>query len=419
MSGNQISEREPMNPEGKSSEDNGIGLKKELGLVHGVAIIVGIIVGSGIFVSPRGVLQEAGSVGMALVVWVACGIISMLGALCYAELGTAIPKSGGDYAYIYEAFGPLPAFLFLWVALLITMPTSNAIAALTFANYILEPFFPNCNPPPNGVRLIAAVVICLLLFVNCYNVKLAARVQDVFTFAKIIALVLIIIAGLVHIGMGNIHNFQNAFKGTTTEPGYIALAFYSGIFSYAGWNYLNFVTEELQDPYKNLPRAIYISLPVVTLVYFMANVAYFGVLSPQEVLLSNAVAVTFGKKILGVMAWIMPVSVALSTFGGLNGNIFASSRLFFVGAREGHLPAFLAMVNISHFTPMSSLMFLGVLSLAYLSTVQVYTLINYAAFSEALFVMFSVAGLIWLRQKQPHLKRPIKEEPRLSLRNCL
>ncbi|XP_076373371.1 large neutral amino acids transporter small subunit 2-like isoform X2 [Tachypleus tridentatus] len=366
MSGNQISEREPMNPEGKSSEDNGIGLKKELGLVHGVAIIVGIIVGSGIFVSPRGVLQEAGSVGMALVVWVACGIISMLGALCYAELGTAIPKSGGDYAYIYEAFGPLPAFLFLWVALLITMPTSNAIAALTFANYILEPFFPNCNPPPNGVRLIAAVVIC------------------------------------------NIHNFQNAFKGTTTEPGYIALAFYSGIFSYAGWNYLNFVTEELQDPYKNLPRAIYISLPVVTLVYFMANVAYFGVLSPQEVLLSNAVAVTFGKKILGVMAWIMPVSVALSTFGGLNGNIFASSRLFFVGAREGHLPAFLAMVNISHFTPMSSLMFLGVLSLAYLSTVQVYTLINYAAFSEALFVMFSVAGLIWLRQKQPHLKRPIK-----------
>ncbi|XP_013785942.1 large neutral amino acids transporter small subunit 2-like [Limulus polyphemus] len=410
MSSNQVAEREPMNPEGKKNEENGngIGLKKELGLVHGVAIIVGIIVGSGIFVSPRGVLQEAGSVGMALVVWIACGIISMLGALCYAELGTAIPKSGGDYAYIYEAFGPLPAFLFLWVALLITMPVSNAIAALTFANYILEPFFPDCTPPPNGVRLIAAVVICLLLFVNCYNVKWAARVQDVFTFAKIIALVLIIVAGLVHIGMGNTNNFQNAFEGTTTEPGYIALAFYSGIFSYAGWNYLNFVTEELRDPYKNLPRAIYISLPVVTVVYFMANVAYFAVLSPQEVLSSNAVAVTFGKKILGVMAWIMPVSVALSTFGGLNGNIFASSRLFFVGAREGHLPAFLAMVNIYHFTPMSSLMFLGALSLAYLSTIQVYTLINYAAFSEALFVMFSVAGLIWLRQKQPYLKRPIK-----------
>ncbi|XP_022255693.1 putative L-type amino acid transporter 1-like protein MLAS [Limulus polyphemus] len=163
MSVNQIPEKEPMNPEGKKNGEkslNNVELKKELGLLNGIAIIVGIIVGSGIFVSPRGVLQEAGSVGMALVVWIACGLISMLGALCYAELGTSIPKSGGDYAYIYEAFGPLPAFLFLWVALLIIMPTGNAIAALTFANYILEPFFPGCTPPPNGVRLIAAVVIC-------------------------------------------------------------------------------------------------------------------------------------------------------------------------------------------------------------------------------------------------------------------
>ncbi|XP_022246073.1 large neutral amino acids transporter small subunit 2-like isoform X3 [Limulus polyphemus] len=303
---------------------------------------------------------------MSLVVWLSCGLLSILGALCYAELGTTIPKSGGNYVYIYEAFGPLPAFLFLWVALLIIMPAGNAVTALTFANYILEPFFPDCNPSPNGVRLIAAVVIC------------------------------------------NTHNFQNAFEGTTTEPGYIALAFYSGIFSYSGWNYLNFVTEELQDPYKNLPRAIYISLPLVTIVYVMTNVAYFAVLSPHEILSSNAVAVTFGERMLGVMAWVMPVSVALSTFGGLNGGIFASSRLFFVGAREGHLPAFLAMINTSYFTPMSSLLFLGILTLAYLSTVQVYTLINYAAFSEALFVMFSVAGLLWLRQKQPNLKRPIK-----------
>ncbi|XP_076322301.1 large neutral amino acids transporter small subunit 2-like isoform X1 [Tachypleus tridentatus] len=411
MSVNQIPEKEPMNPEEKKNGEksqNNVELKKELGLLNGIAIIVGVIVGSGIFVSPRGVLQEAGSVGMALVVWIACGLISMLGALCYAELGTSIPKSGGDYAYIYEAFGPLPAFLFLWVALLIIMPAGNAIAALTFANYILEPFFPGCTPPPNGVRLIAAVVICLLLFVNCYNVKWAARVQDVFTFAKILALIIIIIAGLVHIGMGNIQNFQNAFEGTTTEPGYIALAFYSGIFSYAGWNYLNFVTEELKDPYKNLPRAIYISLPLVTVVYVMANLAYFAVLTQQEVLSSNAVAVTFGERILGVMAWIMPVSVALSTFGGLNGGIFASSRLFFVGAREGHLPAFLAMVNMAYFTPMSSLLFLGALTLAYLSTVQVYTLINYAAFSEALFVMFSVAGMLRLRHKQPNWERPIK-----------
>ncbi|XP_055940600.1 large neutral amino acids transporter small subunit 2-like isoform X3 [Argiope bruennichi] len=385
-----------------------IELQKKIGLLNGIAIIVGIIVGSGIFVSPRGVLQETGSIGLALIVWSLCGFLSTIGALCYAELGTAIPKSGGDYAYIFESFGPLPAFLFLWVALVIIVPGGNAITALTFANYILEPMFSTCTPPPNAVRLLAALVICLLTYINCRNVQWATRVQDVFTFAKVVALIIIIIAGAYHLSLGNTQNFDNAFQGTTTDPGYIALSFYSGLFSYAGWNFLNFVTEELKDPFRNLPRAIYISLPLVTVIYFLANVAYFAVLTPDEILTSNAVAVTFGERVLGVMSWIMPFSVALSTFGGLNGNIFASARLFFVGAREGHLPNCLSMINLNYLTPAPSLVFLCLLSLAYLSTTEVYVLINYTAFVEALFVTLSVAGLLWLRYKKPDLERPIK-----------
>ncbi|XP_035211134.1 large neutral amino acids transporter small subunit 2-like isoform X2 [Stegodyphus dumicola] len=385
-----------------------VELQKKIGLLNGIAIIVGIIVGSGIFVSPRGVLQEAGSIGLALIVWISCGLLSTVGALCYAELGTAIPKSGGDYAYIFEAFGPLPAFLFLWVALVIIVPGGNAITALTFANYILEPFFPTCPPPANAVRLLATLVLCLLTYINCRNVGWATRVQDVFTFAKVLALIVIILAGAYHMFMGRSQNFDNAFQGTTTEPGYIALSFYSGLFSYAGWNFLNFVTEELKDPFRNLPRAIYISLPMVTIIYVLANVAYFAVLSPDEILASNAVAVTFGERVLGVMSWVMPFSVALSTFGGLNGNIFASARLFFVGAREGHLPNFLSMINLNYLTPAPSLVFLCILSLAYLSTTEVYVLINYTAFVEALFVTLSVAGMVWLRYTKPDLERPIK-----------
>ena len=135
-------------------------LRRELGLLDGVSIIIGIIVGSGIFVSPKGVLIHAGSVGMSLVVWIFSGLLSMVGALCYAELGTMIPKSGGDYAYIHESFGPLPAFLYLWSALLIIMPAGNAIISLTFASYILQPLYPTCEPDMNSVRLIAACVVC-------------------------------------------------------------------------------------------------------------------------------------------------------------------------------------------------------------------------------------------------------------------
>lgn len=144
----------------KSEHSEEFRVKKEINLVGGVAIIVGSIIGSGIFVSPKGVTEKAGSVGMSLMVWTLCGFFSLLGATCYAELGTAIPRSGGDFAYILEAFGPLPAFLQLWVSLLVINPSAQAVVALTFANYILEPIFPDCRPPDASLRLLAAMALC-------------------------------------------------------------------------------------------------------------------------------------------------------------------------------------------------------------------------------------------------------------------
>lgn len=387
---------------------SGTRLKRQLGLIDGASIIIGIIVGSGIFVSPKGVLLHSGSVGMSLIIWTLSGLLSMVGALCYAELGTMIPKSGGDYAYINEAFGPLPAFLYLWMALLVIMPAGNAIIALTFANYILQPFWPECEPPYEAIRLLAACVISLLTAINCYNVKSATVVQDIFTAAKVFALVTIIMAGIVWLGYGHTETLSDPMRDTDWNPGHISLAFYSGLFSYAGWNYLNFVTEELKDPNKNLPRAIYVSMPLVTVTYLLANVAYFAVLTPDEMLASNAVAVTFGNRLLGVMAWIMPVFVACSTFGAVNGGIFASSRLFFVGARSGHMPKSMALINVNKYTPMPCLIFLGLLTLAMLTTDDVYELINYTSFVESLFIAVSVAGLLYLRYKQPDRPRPIK-----------
>ncbi|CAD7005883.1 unnamed protein product, partial [Ceratitis capitata] len=300
---------------------------------------------------------------------------------------TMIPKSGGDYAYIGTAFGPLPAFLYLWVALLVLVPTGNAITALTFAQYLLQPFWQSCDAPIAAVQLLAAVMTCILTVINCYNVRWVTRVTDIFTGTKVFALLVIVAAGVWYLFAGHTEQWDEPMRGTYTKPGMIALAFYNGLFSYSGWNYLNFVTEELKDPYKNLPRAICISMPVVTLIYVVTNIAYFSVLSPEEMLSSDAVAVTFGNKMLGFMSWLMPFFVACSTFGSLNGAIFASSRLFFVGARNGHLPAAISLINVNCLTPVPSLIF---------------------CYVEALFTLLSVSGLLWLRYKQPKTERPIR-----------
>ncbi|RZC42189.1 AA permease 2 domain containing protein [Asbolus verrucosus] len=145
----------------RGHDEGAVKLKRKITLVNGVALIIGTIIGSGIFVSPTGVYASTRSVGVSIVVWCLSGIFSTLGALCYAELGTSITRSGGDYAYIYVAFGPLAAFLRLWIALLIIRPTTQTIVALTFAQYAAQPFFQDCPPPENAVRLLAAV--CLLL----------------------------------------------------------------------------------------------------------------------------------------------------------------------------------------------------------------------------------------------------------------
>lgn len=387
-------------------DDGAIRLKPKMTLLNGCTVIVGSIIGSGIFVAPKGVLLNTGSVGLSLVIWVLSGVYSLIGAFCFAELGCMIPKSGADYAYIMTSFGPFLAFIRLWIECMIVRPTSQAIVALTFALYALRPVYPDCEPPILAVKFLAVVCILILTFVNCWSVKWSTMVQDLFTYGKLLALAIIILSGAYQLCQGHVQNFN--FDNSIWDVSRIALSFYSGLFAYNGWNYLNFVIEELIEPAKNLPKAIMISCVLVTIVYTLTIIAFHTTLTVGEVLSAEAVAVTFASRIFGGWSILVPIFVAMSTFGGVNGILLTSSRLFYAGAEEKQMPSLLSMIQINHLTPTPAVIAMCLLSLFYLLVNDIYALINYVGFTSWLAIGLAVACVPYLRWKHPEWERPIK-----------
>ena len=208
----------------RGDHDAGDEIKRRIGLIRAIAMIVGGIIGSGIFISPRLVLKNTGSVGETLTVWMIGGLVSLLGALCYCELGTLIKKSGGDYIYLKITYGRLVGFLFSWTNVWFTNPGGQAIGALTFAVYVTEAFFPtrtaydSCQPPFGLVKMLAACAICILTGLNCASIHWAAKAQVLFTFCKLIAVISIIIVALIRLPAGNGSVFRyRAFEGSITE----------------------------------------------------------------------------------------------------------------------------------------------------------------------------------------------------------
>jgi len=401
---------------GDNKEGKKMQLVRNMGLWTGVSIIIGNVIGGGIFVSPVGVFKEVGSPGAALLVWAICGILCITGAFCYAELGLTIPTSGGDYIYVLRCFGPLLAFLRLWIAILVIYPCQQTIMAWVFGQYIIYPFTKENSDKETAefaAKLLTGCALAILTWANCKSTKLGTSLNNLFTASKIAALVLIIFLGIKRLfwdGESGSLAADLVWADTTTDMGKYASACLKGLFSYQGWSYLNFVVEELVEPKKNLPRGIFISILTCTGVYLLTNIAYFAVLSPSELISSEAVAIDVANMMLpGWLQWLIPICVALSCFGGVNGSIIVSSRIFFIGAREDQLPRIVSMIHPEQLTPIPALLSTGILSILYLFTgAGMYNLMSYCMFANWVWYAFAVAGLVYWRFTRKDLERPMK-----------
>ncbi|KZT09448.1 amino acid transporter [Laetiporus sulphureus 93-53] len=392
---------------------------KNISLLHGIALIIGLQIGSGIFSSPGVVVANTESVGASLSVWFVAGLLAWTGASSFAELGSSIPVNGGAQAYLQYAYGPLVSYLFAWTAISALKPGGNAVISLIFAEYLNRLFWHSTNAevspddiPQWAIKLTAVAAVLVVSTICVATPMLGPRMAVVFTTAKIVALISITILGLVQLARGHASTSltESLFSGSSTSPSSYALALYSGLWAYDGWDQANYVGGEMKNAQKNIPRAIHSSMAIVMVLFMLANLAYFTVLDKVTVGRSNTVALDFGRALFGPVGGIVfALMVAISCFGALNGSSFTSARLIYVAGREGYLPALFGRMNQSLKTPLNAMCLHAALTVAFIVIGGGFrSLINFAVVASWAFYFLTVLGVVVLRVKEPTLERPYK-----------
>lgn len=414
------------------TEEKPFKLRREISIFSGVCLVVSMMIGSGIFVVPTGVLKYCnGDVRTSMAIWGVGGIIAMIAALCVAELGASIPESGSWMTYIHYAFGPFPSFLFTWMVVISANPESLAAQIIALGEYMTKLYFRDgCEVPHSALlkKLLGVSVAMIIMGINITRVKLAVRLQIFFAFGKVVALVGIAVAGFLRLiqdrsvatanffpEMSNITasasssgiDVERATSGGIGVSG-LSLALYQGLWAYDGFEAITLVTEEVKNPARSLPIITCIAVPVVTLLYFIVNIAYFSVLTPSEMLSSHAVAVTFGQKIHPFVAYLMTLSVCMSLIGSLNLCFLAIARLPFIAGRLGHMPEFLSMAHIHYYSPVPAILLTLILGMSMLFSSNFDVLVTACLFTNWIFRGLTFVGLLHLRNKRKDLKRPYR-----------
>jgi APA family basic amino acid/polyamine antiporter len=404
----------------RNSAKGAVELRRDLGIWSAMAIEVGTIIGSGIFLVPRTMIQRVGSPELVFVVWVVGGLLSLAGALSYAELAAAMPEAGGEYVYLREAYGPVWAFLYGWTQMWVARSGSIATLATGFF-YYLTTFLPQLNAvllviplpigahgAPLGIRygqLLAMALILFLAAVNYFGVKLGGEIQVGVTVIKVSLILFIIFAGLAW-GHRPADSALHAVALPLSSAGFFA-ALVAALWAYDGWNNVSLVASEIRNPQRNLPLALIWGTLAVAIIYICANAAYFYVLAPHEVAASQRVAADMMHRVLG--AWgadLVSVAAMISIFAALNGSILAGARVPYAAARDGYFFRPIARVNAQYRTPGVSILSLSVWAALLVLSGTYDQLFTYVIFASWLLYGMTTASVIVLRKKRPDLPRP-------------
>ncbi|KYK61579.1 hypothetical protein DCS_02722 [Drechmeria coniospora] len=423
--------------------------RKTLTYLNGLSLIVGLIIGSGIFSSPSQVSSKVGSAGASLVVWVVSGVLAWTGAASYAELGGAIPLNGGAQVYLAKTFGEIAGFLFTWTAVLVLKPGSSAIISIIMGEYFVRALIgaeaETINPWVS--KSVAMLGIAVVTFLNCVSTRVGTRVNDLLMVLKFVALLGVTITGIVVAITGYTveSNGQtewkkkNWFENTSSDLSNWAVALYGGLWAFDGWDNTNYVVGEFRNASRDLPRVIHTAMPLVIVSYVLANMAYFFVLDIEVMNSSNTVAVMFGSKVFGTVgALVIALLVSASCFGALNSSTFTAGRLVYVAGKEAYIPSLFGRIGVGgddeghstvrtrswfskklhrcfgdddmgmFYTPVYALTLNGVLTMGYCIAGEFSTLVTFYGVAGYTFYFVTVLGLIILRVKEPYLERPYK-----------
>lgn len=401
------------NPIDRESRTSAPDLPRVLGASHATAIVVGTIIGSGIFLVPYEMMRATGSSGLVYLAWIAGGLLSLFGAMTYAELSTLLPYAGGEYVYIRGAYGDLPAFLYMWTWFAVAKPAS--IASSTIGLALVLAFFPALHwldatafHMPFAVlwqQIFAIAAAWLITGLNYLGIRKAGNFQLIFTWLKVV-LILAIVVLCFGSAAGHWSNFTTVFVAAHGGFGGFMIALIAALWAYDGWNDLTMVAGEVKNPQRSLPIALIAGLAIVGLLYMATNAAIQYLLPAARIAVSPRPAVAALASIVGPWgAALVSIAMAVSIVVSLNGTIMSGARIPYAAARDGLFFRRMADVHPRFASPSTSLIVQGLLTtLLLLAVGRFQQLFELAIFAEWLFYMVTATTIFFYRRRNRDAK---------------